>query len=79
MLQVELVQHARELLVPGGGLVYAACTLTPDENEASRRAAGLIADDERRTWPDEGDDGFYVAAPDARGLASACRCACRRP
>jgi 16S rRNA (cytosine967-C5)-methyltransferase len=60
-LQVELVSHARELLAPGGELHYAVCTLNPQENEAIAPAAGLVAQDELRTWPDEGDDGFYAA------------------
>jgi 16S rRNA (cytosine967-C5)-methyltransferase len=60
-LQVELVAHARELLAPGGELHFAVCTLNPQENEAIAPAAGLIACDELRTWPDEGDDGFYAA------------------
>ena len=60
-LQAELVTHARELLAPGGELHYAVCTLNPAENEAIAPAAGLVAHDELRTWPDEGDDGFYAA------------------
>jgi 16S rRNA (cytosine967-C5)-methyltransferase len=60
-LQVELVTHARELLAPGGELHYAVCTLNPGENEAIAPAAGLVAHEELRTWPDEGDDGFYAA------------------
>jgi 16S rRNA (cytosine967-C5)-methyltransferase len=60
-LQVELVSHARELLSPGGELHFAVCTLNPEENEAIAPTAGLEAHDELRTWPDEGDDGFYAA------------------
>jgi 16S rRNA (cytosine967-C5)-methyltransferase len=60
-LQVELVRHAATLLAPGGELHYAVCTLNPDENEATAEAAGMRAHDELRTWPDEGDDGFYAA------------------
>jgi 16S rRNA (cytosine967-C5)-methyltransferase len=60
-LQVELVQHAATLLAPGGELHYAVCTLNPDENEATAEAAGMAAHEELRTWPDEGDDGFYAA------------------
>ncbi len=60
-LQVELVAHARGLLAPGGELHYAVCTLNPQENEDVAPAAGLAAHDELRTWPDEGDDGFYAA------------------
>lgn len=60
-LQLELVQHAAGLLSPGGELHFAVCTLNPAENEDIARAAGLVAHDELRTWPDEGDDGFYAA------------------
>ena len=60
-LQVALVTHARSLLAPGGELHYAVCTLNPEENEEIAPAAGLVTHDELRTWPDEGDDGFYAA------------------
>ena len=46
---------------PAASFHYAVCTLNPAENEAIAPAAGLIARDELRTWPDEGDDGFYAA------------------
>jgi 16S rRNA (cytosine967-C5)-methyltransferase len=62
LLQAELLAHARELLAPGGRLVYATCTLSPDENERVPRAAGLIPVSERRLWPGPGADGFYVAS-----------------
>ena len=61
VLQTELLAHARELLAPGGRLVYAACTLSPDENERVPRAVGLVPVSERRLWPGPGADGFYVA------------------
>ena len=60
-LQVELVRHARTLLTAGGELHFAVCTLNPEENEAIAPAAELTAHEELRTWPDEGDDGFYAA------------------
>jgi 16S rRNA (cytosine967-C5)-methyltransferase len=60
-LQAGLVAHAHGLLAPGGELHYAVCTLDPAENEEVAPAAGLRAHDELRTWPDEGDDGFYAA------------------
>jgi 16S rRNA (cytosine967-C5)-methyltransferase len=65
-LQAELVRHAQTLLTPTGELHFAVCTLSPGENEAIAPAAGLIAHDELRTWPDEGDDGFYAARLGAR-------------
>jgi 16S rRNA (cytosine967-C5)-methyltransferase len=61
-LQAELLGRARELLAPGGRLVYATCTLSPDENERVPRALGLTPVGERRLWPGPGADGFYVAA-----------------
>jgi 16S rRNA (cytosine967-C5)-methyltransferase len=61
VLQTELLAHARESLAPGGRLVYAACTLSPDENERVPRAVGLAPVSERRLWPGAGADGFYVA------------------
>jgi 16S rRNA (cytosine967-C5)-methyltransferase len=60
-LQIELVRHAHGLLTPAGELHFAVCTLNPAENESIAPAAGLSAEDELRTWPDEGDDGFYAA------------------
>jgi 16S rRNA (cytosine967-C5)-methyltransferase len=62
LLQTELLAHACELLAPGGRLVYATCTLSPDENERVPRAAGMIPVGERRLWPGPGADGFYVAS-----------------
>ena len=61
LLQTELVAHARELLAPGGRLIYATCTLSPDENERVPRAIGMTPMSERRLWPGPGADGFYVA------------------
>ena len=61
VLQTELLAHARELLAPGGRLVYAACTLSPDENERVPRAAASMPVSERRTVAGPGADGFYVA------------------
>ncbi len=60
VLQTELLAHAREQLAPGGRLIYAACTLSPDENERVPRAVGLTPASERRLWPGPGADGFYV-------------------
>ena len=48
------------LLAPGGELHFAVCTLNPGERgDRDRGRPG--AHDELRTWPDEGDDGFYAA------------------
>ena len=38
LLQTELLVRAAELVRPGGVLVYATCTLTPEENEGTVKA-----------------------------------------
>jgi len=38
LLQTELLGRAAELIRPGGVLVYATCTLTPEENEGTVKA-----------------------------------------
>jgi 16S rRNA (cytosine967-C5)-methyltransferase len=38
LLQTELLGRAAELVRPGGVLVYATCTLTPEENEGTVKA-----------------------------------------
>jgi len=38
LLQTELLSRAAELVRPGGVLVYATCTLTPEENEGTVNA-----------------------------------------
>jgi 16S rRNA (cytosine967-C5)-methyltransferase len=56
------------LLAPGGRLVYATCSVHPQEN-GDRIAAflerhpGWRLDEERQWWPGEeaGGDGFYAA------------------
>ena len=57
VLQAELLAHARELLAPGGRLVYAACTLSPDENERVPRAVGLIPVTSGASGPDRAPTG----------------------
>lgn len=64
-LQRELLAAAAPLVRPGGRLVYATCSVDPEEDE---QVADAFADprftrlEARRTWPDvEGCDGFYWA------------------
>lgn len=67
---LKLASEAADLLAPGGSLLYATCSLEPEENERVLNA--LLAQDSRllpvgdpwyRTWtPDEtGGDGFFAA------------------
>ena len=56
------------LLAPDGRLVYATCTMHPDENAAQveallKREPGIRLGEQFQCWPDpsNGGDGFYAA------------------
>jgi 16S rRNA (cytosine967-C5)-methyltransferase len=53
--QKALLANAREVLAPGGILVYSTCSLEPEENEAVAGPGTL-----RLPGRDEGD-GFFAA------------------
>jgi 16S rRNA (cytosine967-C5)-methyltransferase len=62
-----MLSQAAQLLAPGGKLLYATCSLEPEENEEVVRRALRVRPDlrcEREVWRlpgrDEGD-GFYAA------------------
>jgi 16S rRNA (cytosine967-C5)-methyltransferase len=60
--QTAILRNALETLAPGGRLVYATCSLEPEENEAVAEAAGLkIWDTLRRVPGRDAGDGFYAA------------------
>jgi 16S rRNA (cytosine967-C5)-methyltransferase len=65
--QVAILSHALEVLAPGGRLVYATCSLEPEENEnvvrevlAGRSGIGLLREQYRLPGIQPGD-GFYAA------------------
>ncbi len=62
--QDTLIQAACGMLKPGGRLVYAVCSLQPEEGpqrvETAVRA-GLLLEETIRTTPAMGMDGFFVA------------------
>lgn len=66
-LQEELLVAARTLAAPDGRVVYATCSLLPEENEqvverALSRCSDLALSHERTLLPSEhGTDGFFVA------------------
>jgi 16S rRNA (cytosine967-C5)-methyltransferase len=66
-LQDALVEGLAPLLAPGGRLVYATCTVHPDENQsriavALERHSHWRLDHEEQWWPRPlGGDGFYAA------------------
>ena len=61
-LQVELVAHARDAAGPRGRAPLRGLHPQPAGERGDRaRQPASTAHDELRTWPDEGDDGFYAA------------------
>ena len=66
--QQALLEGLLPLLAPTGSLVYATCTIHPDENQAQvqallERHPTLRLEQESQRWPDQasGGDGFYSA------------------
>jgi 16S rRNA (cytosine967-C5)-methyltransferase len=58
-LQLAMIDALEPLLAPGGRLVYAVCTLTPEENRGALGAREPRS--ELVTWPPRDGDGFYAA------------------
>jgi len=90
-LQLRLLQTAATLLAPNGFLVYATCSLEPEENE--QVIAQFLAESQRfsvtdccRFLPENtaelvSDDGFFRSLPtgDIEGFFAARLCACGLP
>lgn len=66
-LQQTILRDYCEILKPGGRMVYATCSILPSENEEQvQRFLNEKSDDyklidEKRLWPSDGFDGFYMA------------------
>jgi 16S rRNA (cytosine967-C5)-methyltransferase len=66
-LQLKILNDYCTMIKPGGLLVYATCSILPSENEEQvktfltdrQNTFELIA--QKRCWPSEGFDGFYMA------------------
>ncbi|HEV2776499.1 MAG TPA: 16S rRNA (cytosine(967)-C(5))-methyltransferase RsmB [Solirubrobacteraceae bacterium] len=60
--QAAILAAARAAVRPGGTIVYATCTLSPDENEAVVARSRLSLESERLVLPHrDRTDGFYIA------------------
>lgn len=71
-LQARILGQAARHVRPGGGLVYATCSLLRRENEDQiagflTRHAGWKLEEDRRLSPLDGGDGFYMARLRAPG------------
>jgi 16S rRNA (cytosine967-C5)-methyltransferase len=65
-VQADILDRYCEMLKPGGKLVYATCSLMPGENEQQverflEEHPEFVLEEQVRTWPSEGWDGFFMA------------------
>lgn len=61
--QIALLAHARQVLAPGGLLVYSTCSLEPEENESvvDTVPQALVTETLRRIPGRDSGDGFFAA------------------
>ncbi|HEU5292523.1 MAG TPA: RsmB/NOP family class I SAM-dependent RNA methyltransferase [Cyclobacteriaceae bacterium] len=64
--QQEILSSYSEMVKPGGVLIYATCSVLYSENEDQVKKflgenGSFELKDEKRIWPSEGFDGFYMA------------------
>jgi 16S rRNA (cytosine967-C5)-methyltransferase len=70
-LQQQILNDYCRMIRPGGQMVYATCSILPTENEKQvtafleGKADSFTLTNERRFWPSEGFDGFYMALIEA--------------
>jgi 16S rRNA (cytosine967-C5)-methyltransferase len=70
-LQQQILNDYCRMIRPGGQMVYATCSILPTENEKQvtafleGKADSFTLTKERRFWPSEGFDGFYMALIEA--------------
>jgi len=64
--QQEILSSYSMMVKPGGTLVYATCSILYTENEEQVKkflteSNSFELQEEKRIWPTEGFDGFYMA------------------
>ncbi|MBU2527271.1 MAG: methyltransferase domain-containing protein [Bacteroidetes bacterium] len=66
--QMEILTGYARMVKPGGKLVYATCSILPSENRhqinyflQSEMGKSFVLEDEKKIFPSEGFDGFYMA------------------
>ena len=64
--QQDILSSYSTMVKPGGTMVYATCSILPSENEDQVKKfletnPLFELNEEKRIWPSEGFDGFYVA------------------
>ena len=65
-LQQTILRDYSDIVKPGGFMVYATCSILPSENEEQvkwflEKCDAFKLLEEKRLWPSEGFDGFYMA------------------
>lgn len=62
-IQRKILKNVSSYVKPGGRLLYATCTVFPEENEEiSRGLEGFRLAEDKTFWPNiDGTDGFYAA------------------
>jgi len=64
--QHDILASYSDMVKPGGTLVYATCSILHSENEDQvknflQTDSDFELNEEKRIWPSEGFDGFYMA------------------
>jgi 16S rRNA (cytosine967-C5)-methyltransferase len=66
-IQRDILQRYSTMVSPGGSMVYATCSILPSEGEQqiewfmSSNSDKWKITGQKRCWPEDGTDGFYMA------------------
>ncbi len=65
--QEQILEEYQSMLMSGGALIYVTCSILPSENEKqienflAKQNGKYRLEAEKKVWPSEGFDGFYMA------------------